>query len=147
MTAKNTAQQPVSSIPAPDAPSGLLPPGRHRRFWITDDMVAADGNGAPKPWFSTHTVATVFLGRSPAWLRVRMRQSEDYPQSMLVLDGKPIEIHRSSSDDRQFSLADIERTAHALYEAGQINAERFSCTIMMILWCARQHGLFTWEGA
>ena len=70
-----------------------------------------------------------------------MRQSEDYPDSMLVLDGRPLEIHRSATGDRQFSLADIERTAHALHENGAIDDHRFECMIMLALWSARQNNM------
>jgi hypothetical protein len=117
-----------------------------REFWITDDMIVRGKRGEPKPWYSTHTVATVFIGRSAAWLRVRMRQSEAFPDSELVLDGKPLDIHRSPTGDRQFSLADIEKTAHALRNSGSIDDGRFICMIMMVVWCARQNGLLEGEG-
>jgi hypothetical protein len=122
------------------------PPGR--RFWITEEMIATGRgkNGEPRPWFSTHTVATVFLGRSAAWLRVRMRQSEEYPNSELILDGVPLDIHRSATGDRQFSLRDIEMTAHALRESGSIDDERFICMIELVTWVARQYGLLGDEG-
>jgi hypothetical protein len=121
------------------------PPGR--RFWITEEMIEARGRkGEPVPWFSTHTVATVFIGRSAAWLRVRMRTSDDFPYSELVLDGQPIEVHRSQTGDRQFSLRDIEMTAHALRDTGSIDDDRFTCMIMMVVWCARQNGLLGDEG-
>jgi len=121
------------------------PPGR--RFWITEDMITTgkDGSG-PRPWFSTHTVATVFLGRSAAWLRVRMRQSEEFPYSELILDGVPLDIHRSVTGDRQFSLRDIEMTAHALRESGSIDDERFICMIQAVCWVARQYGLLGEQG-
>lgn len=117
-----------------------------RRFWITEDMIKRGKKGAPQPWFSTHTVATVFIGRSAAWLRVRMRQSEEWPESELVLDGKPLDIHRSPTGDRQFSLLDIERTAHSLRESNSIDEERFTCMIMQVTWCARQNGMLGNEG-
>jgi hypothetical protein len=121
------------------------PPGR--RFWITDAMMTTTGKrGEPRPWFSTHTVATVFIGRSAAWLRVRMRSTEEFRDSELVLDGVPLDIHRSATGDRQFSLADIERTAHALRESGSIDDERFICMIMQVVWVARQYGLLGDEG-
>jgi hypothetical protein len=109
-------------------------------------MIARGKKGEPSPWFSTHTVATVFIGRSAAWLRVRMRQSEQFPDSELVLDGEPLAIHRSQTGDRQFSLADIEKTAHALRENGSIDDERFVIMIMLVVWEARQHGLLGDEG-
>lgn len=122
------------------------PPGRES--WITDDMLAERGKKSePKPWFSTHTVATVFIGRSAAWLRVRMRQSEDYPESELVDEnGVPLDIHRSPTGDRQFSLADIERTAYALRRSESIDEKRFICMIKMVVWCARQNAVLGDEG-
>lgn len=130
-----------------DDPFGRVqwhPPGR--RFWITDDLLKTGKGGAPQPWYSTHTVATNYIGRSAAWLRVRMRQSEEYPDSQLVLDGKPLDIHRSPTGDRQFSLADIEKTAYALREADAIDEHRFVCMIMLVVWEARQYGLLGDEG-
>jgi hypothetical protein len=118
------------------------PPGRE--FWITPDMIVVGKKGESKPWFSTHTVATVFIGRSAAWLRVRMRTSDDWPDSELVLDGTwkgMYDIHRSATGDRQFSLRDIELTAHALRRSGSIDEDRFVCMIMSVVWCARQYGL------
>jgi hypothetical protein len=132
-------------ILTPLMPDIVLPPDR--RFWITGDMLAFTRTGSPRPWFNTHTVATVFLGYSAAWLRQRMRASDDYPLSMLVLDGQPVSIHRSKSDDRQFSLAAIERSAHALYEAGQLTDDRFAAAVMMVLWCARQYGILAADHA
>ncbi len=117
-----------------------------RRFWLTEEMIPRGKNGSPKPWYSTHSVATIFIGRSAAWLRVRMRQSEEWPDSELVLDGRLLDIHRSPTGDRQFSLADIERTAHALRESGSIDDARFVCMVMMVVWCARQNGLLGDEG-
>jgi hypothetical protein len=117
-----------------------------RRFWLSEDMIPRGKNGASRPWFSTHTVATVFIGRSAAWLRVRMRQSEEWPDSELVLDGVPLDVHRSPTGDRQFSLADIEKTAHALRESGSIDEERFICMIEAVTWVARQYSLLGNEG-
>jgi hypothetical protein len=117
-----------------------------RRFWLTEEMIVRGKNGASRPWYSTHTVATVFIGRSAAWLRVRMRQTEEYQESELVLDGVPLDIHRSPTGDRQFSLRDIEMTAHALRESGSIDEARFICMIEMVAWCARQNGLLGNEG-
>lgn len=117
--------------------AGILPPDG-RRFWITEDMITRDEHGAPDPWYSTNTVASLFFGRSAAWLRVRMRQDDEWPQSQLVLDGQPIEIYRSTSQDRQFSLLNIERAAHALLANGSLDRYRFACTIQMVIWAARQ---------
>jgi hypothetical protein len=117
--------------------AGIIPPDG-RRFWITEDMVTYDPGGKPSPWYGTHTVAEVFFGRSAAWLRVRMRPTDEWPDSHLTLDGQPLGIFRSESGDRQFSLLDIERTAHALFEKGSLDRYRFAVTIKSVTWAARQ---------
>ena len=118
-----------------------------RDFWITPEMITRGKKGEPKPGYSTNSVALMFIGRSAAWLRVRMRQSERFPDSELVLDDwSGDDIHRSPTGDRQFSLADIEKTAHALHNSGSIDDDRFVIMIMIVVWEARLHGLLTDEG-
>lgn len=138
MTKRAAIAEP-GDVRIPSIPATIQPPDR--RFWIAGEMIPVRENGSPRLWFSTSTVANVFLGRSPAWLRLRMRPGPDHPHGMLTLEGKPIGIHRTEFGDRQFSLADIERCAHALYLLGEIDAERFATAIMMVLWCARQRGV------
>jgi hypothetical protein len=120
-----------------ESAAGIVPPDG-RRFWISEDMIERGDDGAPTPWFGTHTVASVFFGRSAAWLRVRMRPTPDWPHSQLVLDGRPLEIFRSGSRDRQFSLLDIEQAAHALLQTGSLDRYRFAATIQVVVWAARQ---------
>ena len=122
--------------------AGIRPPDG-RRFWITEDMIGRDARGAPEPWFGTHAVATVFFGRSAAWLRVRMRPdpAKGWPDSQLVLDGQPLSVYRSGSQDRQFSLLDIERIAHALLTngSGSLDRYRFAGAVKVVVAVARQH--------
>jgi hypothetical protein len=118
--------------------ANLLPPDG-RRFWLLSYMVGHDEKtGEPKPSFGTNTVAVVFFGRSAAWLRVRLRPSADYPHSRLALDGRPLQVYLSRSKDRKFSLLDIERAAHALIADGSLDQDRFTCTMALVIWCARQ---------
>jgi hypothetical protein len=114
--------------------SPLSPPSE--RFWITEDMLLTGSDGACRPSFSTLVVANAFFGLSAAWLRVKMRPSEKYPHGELVLDGQPLEIRRSSAQDRQFSLLDIERVARALHTAGSINDRRLASALTMVVACA-----------
>jgi hypothetical protein len=93
-------------------------------------MIVRDEDGMPKPGFSTNTVATAFTGRSSAWLRVKMRGIPEFP-----------DVYRSPSDARWFSLADIERAAHALHQADVITDDRLAGIIMVTLWCARLYDL------
>lgn len=106
----------------------LHPPDR--RFWVTSDMIPLDRHGLPEPNFTVHETAKLFFGKSSSWLRLRMRRTDDYPASWLVLDGVPMEIRRKDPDDpgsaRLFVLSDIEpmaRSMHA-FAADEITAER-----------------------
>lgn len=126
---------------APAAFDPLVPPGgKDEKYWIKADALRHDDQGRPKPFFSTSNVA-MFFGRSPAWFRVRMRPSEEFPHGELVLGGKPIDIRRSSAEDRQFSLMDIERSAHALLASKAITRDRFACAITMVVACAVSNGM------
>jgi hypothetical protein len=80
-----------------------------------------------QPWFSTNTVATVFFGRSAAWLRKCMR-GQGFP-----------EISRTAAGDRQFSLDDIAKAAYTLRLSGGIDDEQLADAIQMTEACARQY--------
>jgi hypothetical protein len=83
-----------------------------------------------EPWFSTDTVAKVFLGRSSAWLRKHMRNLDRY--------GFP-DITRSDKGDRRFSLEEIEKLARALRAADAINDERLAVATEIIALVRRQY--------
>lgn len=135
MTEQTTAAGAFAPLSPPDG----------RRFWIT--ALRHDEEGVPRPTFSTSVVATAFFGRSSAWLRVRMRPSPEHPHGELVLDGKPLDIRRSDADDRQFSLQDIEMSAHALHQNGAIDVKRLSAVLAMTAACAVAYGMMEppWE--
>ena len=83
-----------------------------------------------EPWFSTDTVAKVFLGRSSAWLRKHMRNLAGY--------GFP-DITRSEKGDRRFSLDEIEKLASALRAADAISDERLEVATGIIALVRQQY--------
>lgn len=129
---------PATITAAPGGFSPLVPPSG--RFWLDAEAVSRRPGRKP-PAFSTSVVAGVFFGRSAAWLRVKMRPHENSPSGNLVLDGKPLIIGRSDSDDRQFTLVDIERVAHALYQQGGITRDRLASALATVIACAVSHGI------
>jgi hypothetical protein len=85
-----------------------------------------DKKGRPIPNYSINEVAKFFFGRNAQWMR--WRYSSDarvspitgkpnvpkHPDGYFVLDGKPLLPKVSPSGQRYYTLADVERMAHAL---------------------------------
>lgn len=132
-----------------------IPDGR--RFWLDDSMFPLDKDNMPIPNFRVKDVAVVFFGKSDDWLRWRMRPDDKrvkdketgkttivkgkYPEGYFVLDNEVMEFKRTESDARYFTLADIERMAHALAQGGHIDGARLALVTKMVLTCARLHGV------
>lgn len=132
-----------------------LPEGR--RFWLDDSMFPLDKKGKPIPTFKAKEVAEVFFGKSVDWLRWRMRSNDkrvkdpatgrtkvikgDHPDGFFLLDGDPMDFKRTDPGARFFTLADIERMAHALAQGQHIDGQTLTYTIRMVVTCARLHGV------
>lgn len=122
----------------------LLPSGR--RFWTDDSMFELDKDGRPKPSFAVQEVAKVFFGRGPDWLRWRYRRVERdgeviLPYGYFVLDGVPLETKKTPAGARYYSLADIERMAHALAQTGGIDGAQLANTVLLVKTIARIYGV------
>lgn len=132
----------------------LTPPGR--RFWLDDSMFEKDEKGMFTPRFSVQEIAKTFFAQSSDWLRWRMRPDKPnkqgevrFPEGFFVLDGKPLKFKRLISDSkdpnhqtaRYFTLADIERMAHALAQQGIIDGLRLGNILTMLRCCARLYGI------
>lgn len=139
-------------------PELLVPEGK--RFITDDSMFKPDKDGRLSPHFSVLEVAKVFFGCGPDWFRWRMRPDDhkvkgpdgkylrnpdgtfvmekgDYPEGYFVLDGEKIEPKRTEAGARYFTLADVERMAHALAQGGQIDGAQLTNTVMMVKACAK----------
>jgi hypothetical protein len=134
----------------------LLAPPRGERFWTYDSMFKPDKNGRLYPHFSVQEVAKFFFGNGPDWLRWRMRPDDKkikdeqgnvtiikgkYPDGYFILDGKPMEHKRTEAGARYFTLADIERMAHALAQGGHIDGAQLSNIVVLVKTCAKVYGV------
>lgn len=102
-------------------------------FWVDDSMCALDKTGFPKPNFSVQETAKVFFGKKGDWLRWRERTGG------FTIDGKSVLPRRSEKGNRRYTLADIERMAHALAQNEAIDGWTLTTVIMLIKWQARLH--------
>lgn len=119
----------------------VLPQGRD--FWLDDSMFATDRKGLPIPHFSVQSVAQVFFGNGPDWLRWRMRGDPENgrPHGYFLLNGVPLEFKRTDAGARYFTLADVERMATALCQEGGIDGLQLSNITMLVKYCARVNGV------
>lgn len=151
-------ERPQVERPAPEplvvaVPEALVPPGS--RFATNDSMFRPDKDGLLTPHFSVQEVAKFFFGNGPDWLRWRMRpddkriKHEDgtvevvhgkYPEGYFVLDGEVMEFKRTSAGARYFTLADIERMAHALAQGDHIDGAQLTNITVLVKTCAKVYG-------
>ncbi len=108
-------------------------PRSGREFFMWDSMFDQNVQGQPLPAYTVQETAKLFFGKGPDWLRWRYRSATHFPKGYFVLDGVILEPKRTESDNRYYTLADIERMAHALVENGAIDGTRFSLILQIIL--------------
>lgn len=108
-------------------------------FYLWDDMFPMDPKGRPKPFFGAQETAKLFFGKSADWLRWRYHPSNDglYPHGYFVLNDVILEPKRSTTGQRYYTLADIERMAHALAQNDAIDGKRVTAIVSIVLWVAR----------
>lgn len=122
-------------------PEMLVQPGR--RFLLDDGMFATDRKGLLTPHFSVQDVAKFFFGNGPDWLRWRMRADNERgrPDGYFLLNGKPLEFKRTEAGARYFTLADVEKMAHALAQEGGIDGLQLNYIVTLVKTCAKVHGV------
>ena len=129
-------------------PEAITAPGR--RFWLDNSMfpVSARINKSgdeetvlPMPAFSVKEVAMIFFGRGADWLRWCEKPTPDRPAGAFVLDGEVLEASRTDAGFRYYTLADVERMAHALAQNGTIDGEKLIHVIVMVKHCAQINGV------
>lgn len=107
----------------------VMPP-RGRRFWVTDEMVMTSKSrtGKVKPTFSIAVLARVFFAKSSDWVRYMDTRDEEG----FYLDGELLTPTRSEAGSRIYTLADVEKMAHALLQNSRIDLMHFAATIQII---------------
>lgn len=121
-----------------------LPEGR--RFWTEPEMFPVttkinkfgkEEEVLPEPSFTVQEVAKFFFGKGPDWLRWRARPNKTtHPKGYFVLDGKVLEPSRTQAGFRYYTLADVERMAHALAQTGAIDGQALVHAVVMVKHCA-----------
>lgn len=119
-------------MPKEDEKTGLS-------FFMWDDMFPVSGSGVPRPNYSVQETAKLFFARGSDWLRWRYRPTPHYPHGFFVLKGIVLEPKRTGADNRYYTLADIERMAHALVEHSAIDPEQLALIIQVVLIQARMN--------
>lgn len=116
-------------------------PESGRSFFLWDSMFDRNSDGLPLPQYTVQETSKLFFGKGSDWLRWRYRPANNYPQGYFVLDGTILEPKRTEKGNRYYTLADIERMAHALVENKAIDGEKFSVVLQLILLQAILHGV------
>jgi hypothetical protein len=118
-------------------------PATGRWFFLWDNMFRPAPSGLPHPNFSVQEAAKTFFGRSSDWLRWRYREGRDLPDGYFVLDGVILEPKRNPKGQRYYTLADIERMAHALVQNGAIDGQVLANILEIVLQVARLYEVFS----
>jgi hypothetical protein len=112
-----------------------------RPYWIRYESLPTTAQGDHFPVFSRAEVAKCFFGWKSFWLRNRMNDLSDehgrLPLDGGLMDPLPLDGHGSPV----FNLADIERVAHALAQAGSISGIHLQRTVAIVRAVAYQYGV------
>lgn len=110
-------------------------------FYLWDDMFPLSDSGRPKPNFGAQEAAKIFFGKGPDWLRWRYQPAPQHPDGYFVLGNQILEPKRTESNQRYYTLADIERMAHALAQNDAIDGSQVVSAISLALLIARNYGI------
>jgi hypothetical protein len=132
----------VEQAVTPDLMALDVTPPDGRRFWLSDSMLPEGRRGQIKPTFTITQVAKVFFARSADWLRW-LGTKQNAEGGVFELDGQALEIKRTESGNRVYTLVDVERLAHALLEHGKIDGVQFTTAINILRLMAYQYKILT----
>lgn len=86
----------------------------------------------PTPTYTVQEAAKFFFGKGADWLRWRSKKTPENPEGFFILDGKPLPDHRTDAGFRYYTLADIERMAHALAQNGGIDGGTLNTIVKLV---------------
>lgn len=121
--------------------SPIYDPILDQHFWIWDDLFSYDENNKPNPSLSVQECAK-FFARGPWWLRWKYRKTPESPQGGFVLNGIEIVPKRTDRGNRYYTLADVERMAHALAKSRAISGEKLAQVMTLLLIQGAMYGVF-----
>jgi hypothetical protein len=93
----------------------------------SDEFIFAryDTDADNAPHYSVGEVAKFFFGFTSHWLRWREMKGD------LVLGGKEVEVSRTETGIRTYTLADVEKITHALMEQGFITTNQMAHALVL----------------
>lgn len=94
----------------------------------------------PKPSYTVAEASKMFFGKTPDWMRWLSKKTDKHPDGFFILDGEPIEEHRTEHNFRYYTLADIEKMAHALAFNGVIDGAKCATIISLVKHSLRLYG-------
>ncbi len=94
----------------------------------------------PVPAYTVAEAAKMFFAKSPDWIRWLAKKTDKHPDGFFVLDGVPLVEHRTDQNFRYYTLADIERMAHALAQNGAIDGGTLTAVISLVKASCRLYG-------
>lgn len=97
----------------------------HEDTWSPTDKLMMEG--LPQgPLFTQGHVSKIFFGnRSYYWIKKRLREGIYY-------QGEKIEVQDEVGKTRWYSLADIEKMAHGLYQSQKITMRQMRNTLRVV---------------
>lgn len=107
-------------------------------FMVTEAMIdERDWGRSQIPAYRVSEVATVFFAMSESWLRLKLRDDKDHPNTWFTApDGERIDFRRKDPDksdsERVFLLSDIERMAWSLRRLRGISAIRLAHVLRVV---------------
>lgn len=105
---------------------------------VTEEMIEErDWKRSQVPAFRVSEVAKFFFGMSESWLRLKLREDEDHPDTWFVNpDGTKMEFRRKDAErgnsERVFLLSDIEPMAWSLVRFGSIGGLRLAHILSIV---------------
>jgi hypothetical protein len=120
---------------------------QERTYMVTEAMVLGrKWHRRQAPFYRVEGIARTFFAMSASWLRLKMAEDAEHPETWFVRDGKRMRFRRSNPDKpdsaRVFTLADIEPMAYSLHDFGAIDSARLALILRVVQAEAALYGLF-----
>lgn len=118
-----------------------------RTYMVTEAMLLGrKWHRRQAPFYRVEEVAKFFFAMSASWLRLKMAEDADHPETWFVRDGERMRFRRSKPEKadsaRVFLLSDIEPMAYSLHDFAGIDGARLARILSVVQAEAQLYGLF-----
>jgi hypothetical protein len=115
---------------ATDLPRGKAKQRKHLEVVYPDissrKSIVAGFDVSEAPRYTVKEVAKFFFGKSSHWVRWKEKEGD------LNVNGKQVADHRTDGGARYYTLADVEKMAHALCRNGAIDAHHLKYALRLV---------------